>query len=170
MRSESRERETSFLGIPRCERQGAFYATRQKRKTQQCDRLLSFSFSLPNLVRHSIRVEFQDCRGEMTRWNVDGRATSILFFFSLRGMCSARSLTIIFIFFPLIFPSLKIKSHYLSTAVLLYNVNNAPPRIFTGLRVLYGGHVRKGGLLAILIFMCIGTRIFFPPRIVWACL
>lgn len=70
------------------------------------------------------------------RWNVDGRATSIFFSF-LRGMCSARSLTIILYFFPF-FSSLKIKSHYLSTAVLLYNVNNTPPRIFTGLRVHYG--------------------------------
>lgn len=101
MRSESRERETSFLGIPRCERQGAFYATRQKRKTQQCDRLLSFSFSLPNLVRHSIRVEFQDCRGEMTRWNVDGRATSILFFFFFTwNVLRAKSHDYLYLFSP----------------------------------------------------------------------
>lgn len=73
-----------------------------------------------------------------------------------------------YLYFIPFFSCLKIKSHYLSTAVLLYIVNNAPPRIFTGLRVHYGerhGHVRKEGLLTILI-LCVS----FSSRTAWACL
>lgn len=68
-----------------------------------------------------------NCRDEMTRWNVGGRVTSIFMWNVLR----AKSHKFVCFFFI----SLKIKSHYLSTAVSLHNFNNAPPYIFTGLCV-----------------------------------
>lgn len=50
--------------------------------------------------------------------------------------------------------------------MLLYNVNNAPPRIFTGLRIRYGErreHIRKEGLLATLILRVSARDLFSPP-------
>lgn len=104
------------------------------------------------------RVPRSDCRGEMTCWNV-GRATSIFSYVE----CAPREVSRLSLFFPFFFP-LKIKSHYLSTAVLLY-VNNAPPRIFTGLHIRYGerrGHIRKEGLLNTLILHVSTRDLFFP--------
>ena len=77
--------------------------------------------------------------------------------------CAPREVSRLSLFFPFFF-SLKIKSHYLSTAVLLY-FNNAPPRIFTGLHIRYDerrGHIRKEGLLNTLI-LHVSTRNLFSP-------
>jgi len=164
MRSGSRERETSFRDteVRKVER---IYAIRTcQKENRKCDRLLSFcSLQIWFATQLASSSQDIDCRDEVTRWNVDGRATSIFFYVE----CAPREVSRLSLLFPF-FSSLKIKSHYLSTAVLLYNVNNAPPHIFTGLRVHYGerrGHVRKEGL-AILI-LCISARVSFSSRTAW---
>jgi len=165
MHSESRERETSFKDtkVRKIKRNYATW-TRQKRKTNSAISFFLFFFSLQ--ISFATRLA-SSLKIRLSQWNDVLECWSGNKHFLLCGMCSARSLTIIFVFS--FFFSLKIKSHYLSTAMLLY-VNNAPPRIFTGLHIRYSerrGHIRKEGLLNTLILYVSTRDLFFPYK--WAC-